>query len=95
MRLTPGEVLSAPLPMTSEPWLAVGVILPPAREPRLRTAHNLSVPSVVAWRFVVSAGLHRARNPPLDPYVLPVPCPDGEDVKQHACFCKTTHWFRR
>ena len=83
----------------SAPWLALGVLTPPetSRERRFRAAFNITMPKLVAWRFVVAAGWHKgvAARGADTRLVVQTPCPDGEAAKQVACFCKTTWWFRR
>ena len=80
------------------PWLALGVLMPPVlpSERRFRAAFNITMPNLVAWRFVVAAGWYKGTAPRGDlSLVVQTPCPDGEAAKQVACFCKTTWWFRR
>ena len=83
--ITPSEV-------GFRPWLALGILTAPSRNRQFRAAFNVMRRREVAWRFVLSAGWSSTGS--ADPDVVEVPCPDGEDVKQLACFCKTTWWFR-
>ena len=84
------QAMSEPPP---GPWLALGILTAPSREMRIRATFNELMRHEVAWRFVVAAGM--GRQAASDEEVLTVPCPDGEELKQVACFCKTTWWFRR
>ena len=82
-----------PSQVAPRPWLALGILMAPSRDRRFRAAFNLLMREEVEWRFVVAKGWdHRGAD---DPRVVQTPCPDGEAVKQLACFCKTTWWFRR
>jgi len=83
-----------PQPVGELLLLALGVLVGPEREHQFRTSFRQVVPEQVVWRFVVShASNRRTHND--ESKVLTVPCPDGEEVKHLACFCKTVWWFHK